>query len=705
MKRFLFLFLLLCCQNVLIGETLERFDFYGFKGGLNLKEEPNIIGNDQSKARLNILSDEKGGVVTADKLLCVYSLPVSTDTEFLGGIAPDYDDGTSEFVVQVGSEIYRLTGNDKWVRIIGDVSTLFPMNYVVFRGKLWMTNPIDGVSSWDKNTETYTTYSFIPKGWFIEADKEQLLIAGMLDNPSSVRFTRLTDDDGDLANGEIAADWPTTHEKYIEKGSGEITGIFRFKNKIYVTKTNSFHGILTSADYLDSIVINYEVNYGCISKNSIANYESNKIMLDGINKKLVEFNGNAAREISDDVDPIIEEIGLLTSSLVKITQTTNTDFSTGSYSNCWNNNGTVEISTIGKNWQATADFAGGTETNVTTINDEIKLSTSVGGIETPIDITSGDMSANYILWDNDPSNYGKYYQKANIYDGNIDTYWKGRFYSVGGNWYRSYFSGVIPTTFYKIKIKHWLQWWEQYIPNLPLGTKQAFTSNQIRVWNSEGGWYTLGNLSATTTSTPVIETIYVPSVYKTSPYNSITKIEWVLNEDNYSASNVHHLIYEIEAYAYSTDYIAYNPNGTYISPVFDTTVTNPKYKKLDFSPSLTDGLSTGTIAMSVCSSADSNILNATAWYPLGISSATNDAIDDKRYFWWKADMVTSSVTFTPILYDVDLEYATSGTGIYASKVLAISNKINEWFSFLATTDGNVTFRIRGATYTFPLVSA
>jgi len=89
----------------------------------------------------------------------------------------------------------------------------------------------------------------------------------------------------------------------------------------------------------------------------------------------------------------------------------------------------------------------------------------------------------------------------------------------------------------------------------------------------------------------------------------------------------------------------------------------------------------------------------TAWYQ-ATSTFTDTAIDGQRYFQWKAELWTSSVTATPTCYDTTLKYMTTGYATYKSKVFNIGKKLTSWGSFMASYEGNALFRVRASSITY-----
>ena len=168
------------------NEDLQIFQIANFKRGLNTDIATDMLPNGASPELNNIILDETEGLTKRKGLKLIYTLPVPTDTKILSSFVAEYEDGDSQFIVHVGSQVMYSDGSNIWRTIYSAVSKNFPMRFAMFRNKVWMTNGTDKVAVWDRNC--LKTYSFIPRGQFILVDKEQVLIAGIVSDPSTVRF-------------------------------------------------------------------------------------------------------------------------------------------------------------------------------------------------------------------------------------------------------------------------------------------------------------------------------------------------------------------------------------------------------------------------------------------------------------------------------------------------------------------------------------
>jgi len=691
-------------------EGLQVYSFNQFSEGLDVDTATNLTF--ASSDLQNAVLDETSALTMRTGIVLAYQLPVATTTLLYNSFSAVYDDGSSEFFVHAGTYVYMTTGGNTWTRITNGISSKYIMQFAMFNGEVWMTNGVDNVGVWDRTT--YTTYSYIPKGRYIITDKEQVLLAGMFDDPSSVRFSRLFVSGGVYSTAKLEADWPSANQLPCGIGDGQIiTGLFKMKNKVYASKEKSIYGLLTDDEYTVAAVIAYNPLYGSVSQRSISDYKDFKIMLD--KSGLVGYGGGMEAEvISKNLDNLISKIGIINTNYGRISINSNTDFSTGTYTNAYNNTGTVEISTVTKLWTTVTDFSpaytGSTQFMIVNNNGgEVQLSTAPG--------YSRDAKLSYTHITSNGFNVNQ------IQDGNLRTGWTGindnddRTYSwvgaqanqIGYNVLINFWTDTSQTSTMHIKrvrIKYKVTW----ISGLDHTTAKAFTRRQILGKNADSVncWLfeedMVGGLSKEGYTYDL--TYEVPdNFYDSSLWGYPVRVQWLMTV----ARGFDMYIYDVSFYTKGGATVTpnYLSTASYISPIFDSGQNSTQYQSITPSHRTELASSTGSIKYFARSDDNSDMSSPTSWDPLDIFvygstftySKISTALDNKQYFQLKADPIfTSTVTFTPIIKEITLHYATTDYATYVTKVLPISNKITSWGSFLADDEGTVTYQIRGSTW-------
>ena len=742
--------IILFCLTILPIKTIgdENFLIHSitdFSGGLVTQISPNIIAPNQATELDNFLLDEDYGLTKRKGIACVDTLPVSTNTKILGSYVYNKDDGSSYFIVQAGSNVYTTSQLGKaWTLQKAGLSTLYPVRWATHYNKAWGANGVNDVMSF--NGETLSTYSFIPKGRFIVSAQARIWIASTIDEPNYVYFSDQNVDP------TTSADWELVNALRPGLGDGQvIKGLNYDKDIIWVYKDSSIYKI-----YDIGQMLLHTANYGTVSQESINSYQNGTLFLD---KKGIYYNaGGNVNPMSDLIKDNIQKIGLISGKECRWTTTSSADFSTGTFDNCYNNLGTVEMSTSSKKWTTTADFedAGYSVNQATATNDEVKLALDKAETETPaswvlIDLTGADCS----LRGNSTITSGAI---TNIIDSiaatdvivsvnqgtdNLDFDFTGLMGdTVGTNRLKKIkivYSYNLSSKEVLDKVKRTITGAERIITTQSTYERKGYITeekkmeysttlhdwmchftfvkyssvsdfpitNSLILQSNAGYEYPAADFSNTRfPATVYTDEIIVPNDrYDDVRFYNITNIKWRWAFVYKATVNIS----EVEAYDWklgtTTTSGNYYPTGTYTSSIFDTAFSSPSYNYLTPSEHLKSyegDISSGTITYSVRTGTDNTggvLYNPTAWYQ-ATSTFTDTAIDGQQYFQWKAELWTSSVPYTPTCYNTTLKYMKLSTATYTSKVLDVGPKIVSWGAFATDDEGTMTYKIRGATWNF-----
>ena len=306
MKRhFIFSLLLLTFVSIIAysqGGGLNVYQINNFKGGLNTRIDPILLDDSQTPESRNILFDENNTLFKRYGYSLWATLPSSGNV--LGMFEYTRSSGERWLVVQIDSAIYTTNNNgNSWVLIKSGLSTINPVNYTIYLDELWMTNGFDDVFTY--NGSAVASYSFIPKGKYIITHFDQIFIANILGQPSSIYFS------GVLSGPKVKDGWKSYNAFSIGKDDGDIiTGLVSYKNNIVVFKTNSTWGILGYGN--DMELIKYSNIYGCVSHRSIQEYKTDLVFLS--KQGLCSFNGGVIQQIDKDIDNITKNITIASGS-------------------------------------------------------------------------------------------------------------------------------------------------------------------------------------------------------------------------------------------------------------------------------------------------------------------------------------------------------------------------------------------------------
>ena len=732
MKRhFIFSLLLLTFISIIAysqGGGLNVYQINNFKGGLNTRIDPILLDDSQTPESRNILFDEGSGLFSHTDIDVVASLPVAQDNKIISSYVYKKDDGSIFYIVQVGSTVYytqELNNNSIWTVIKTGLSTAYPVKYATHFNKCWMTNGTNDVFSFDGSNTT--DYSFIPHGKYILSSDNRLWVASTPDMPSSVWFSRISVDPSTTDT------WPADNQLNIGLGDGQvITSIKEVGNIITVFKENSIYGIIGSgnSDLTDYSVVKYSTNYGALSDNSISDYIDGKIFLD--KKGLYLWNGSALKEISNPIKPMIDSIGLNSISSGKWHLTDGKEFDEGTYDNCFGNFGYIATSTMTKQWSSNSDYqpayTGSTQYLID--NNSVKISTTSGSNLTKISLVYNESAGNWNNF-NGTEKYGTSNGDRGYWTDNDENTWSALVF-----WNRNVFHWVnfrevnsLPMHLKKIVLKYrfviydipFNQLIRTYYVKYPKGEWGSsgvylFSQFQLDTYkaNFDNATRTIYQLTARGNHYTeehddiIVHTIDIDDTTYNAPekgYPERIQIGLNPNFEKISVDGVPNRgymalqLYDVSAYKMDTTTFYYS-SATYISPIFDSGYINTQYQYLKPVHSLGTSPLSGSISYYTRSSSNPDMSGATGWYSLGVSSAVDTALNSKRYFQFKAELATSSNTFTPTLHSVMLQYTPVQISTYTSKVAFTSKDIKQYGVFAVTEEGENDYYIRSATWSF-----
>lgn len=736
MKKILLLFLIGTCYCQEPPIVLNQFT-----GGLNTRVDSGLIDIKDTQDSFNMVFDDHYTLQSRLGSVLVSTLPVQGN--ILGMYEFNQQNGKRWYVVQIDSSIYATEDLKDWVLVVSSLSVFYQCNYAVFQDKIWVTNAIDYVGSWDG--ENYASYSFIPKGRYILTEDNKLWIAGDPGAPSTVYYSR-----NDLSPTNNSS-WLDTNSFVINEDDGDIiTGFVSYQNKKVVFKKRGIYTI--SGDSIENATIrNANNKYGCLDGRSIQNHKGEILFL--ANDGLRGFDGGNVRLISEKVYTDLKSVkqvnsgGLFEWRLSKVD-----DFESPSLTTTKDKvdvllTGQIQISSVNYTWNSDATFVTTLSTNCAVQEGVIRLSTTT---------TASDVKVNYTVgWETKPNvNNGSTIQNIDfMYDTSassmtsatfvtMDTYYTPTSETVSPKRWNPFSSSVNSLYFtfdfgivremskftWKIRTSNGLTFINTPEYNsaenyayIRLGWYESATNKFKPISTNNNSYFIaaeelgLNLASLNVASYAFLERasilrgqVFYGLNWETSPYQdsyllnvNTDKITLNIyrppsNINNTKWSSFNFAIYDITFFEKGTA-IAYSSTGVYTSSSLDCTYTNPQWGIFE---AIVSTQSTDTIQFYVQSSSSTN--EGVHWSDLKAilpgQNIKDVGLPCKRYIRWTSTMTSLGGTTTPTIFSVTINAIQDTTGTYRSPVYNVRN-VSAWHVF-SVTDNTSFYNGFGSTITY-----
>jgi len=288
-------------------------------GGINTDESPLALQNGQSPDSENVLTDNGVGLQPREGF-------VQFSTEPSRGLwSFGKTDGT-RYLIAVSSGHLKATTGSNFTIQIATVSTTVATRGVTLGNTFYFMNTVDGLKAWD-GTAT-TTVDPTKKGIAIAAYKGRLVIGGVTGSERTIYLSRylngqdftLPSTEDDTAPAQIVA------AGALDEGISGFYGTFLDRLMIFKpNSTQSLSGSRRSNFSLRTI----SDSVGLTDGESVRDCDG-KLRWLSRGRKIYEFDGASFYKISEDVDEMFADIEQGDSASRENTQTTQSDFSSGS---------------------------------------------------------------------------------------------------------------------------------------------------------------------------------------------------------------------------------------------------------------------------------------------------------------------------------------------------------------------------------------
>lgn len=302
------------CSTLSENTKIETID--DFSGGLNTLFPKRKVLKNQSVNTYNFLVDEKPGSLVKRK-----GFTVVGSTTSLSKISKAFlfikDNGSKEYLVSDSSRMFSTVDFKIFTVVKNTMTTTAIPDMVQARNKVWVTNGVDPVFTWDGSAVQVLDGSGntpnVPRCKYIEFFQERIFLFNSSASNSASYFSNLTSTDGIAITLDDSRAWPTENQLNIGQGDGQRgTGMAIFRGVLTYHKDQSIYKLFgIDSDTYFARKSNSEV--GSISDESISVHDNFQYFLgkDGI----YAFDGNDAIRISDLISP---DIGAVSSNLTNI---------------------------------------------------------------------------------------------------------------------------------------------------------------------------------------------------------------------------------------------------------------------------------------------------------------------------------------------------------------------------------------------------
>jgi len=291
------------------ADGYTELEYPGFGKGLNLRDQPNVVGPDQALDALNVIFTSRGGVQQRPGYLKFTDAEGTNAYDSLGVYYTS--SGTKQLLAGAGNRLEGLA-TDGTIVDSDATPTASPHFFARFGGPTnelaFAGNGTDELFQWDGSTWTHPTWTTeTPTGKFVAVTPwDNRLINARFDgstagdNPSTVRFAEPND----------PLDFGTNNYEDLLPGDGEeIMGVCAWREFVFVFKESKFFVFYgTHSDESGNPVFDYrpvDTGIGAVASRGIA------VGRDGVyflaRTGVYRTVGGEPMLISDDLDGVFAQ--------------------------------------------------------------------------------------------------------------------------------------------------------------------------------------------------------------------------------------------------------------------------------------------------------------------------------------------------------------------------------------------------------------
>lgn len=267
----------------------------GFGGGVNIRDVPSALEEDEAIALANIILDERGGVSKRQGSTLIST--VGTGTDRILSIYTWYRVASDPHVIihlSDGSLRYSTnydTGSPSWTTIATGKSTSAPYNFETYLDRLYMSNGVNNYAKWDGTT--FTEMASNPKGKYLKLWKDSMWVSGVEGSGLENRIYSSNVGDPDTFGASSFVD--------IFKGDGDrIKALGADANALIPFKQRRFFIIFDPVTFANRLM---DSEKGCESHRSLLYSEEGIYFLSSVGI-CVYFGDGPAEMISGKIQPL-----------------------------------------------------------------------------------------------------------------------------------------------------------------------------------------------------------------------------------------------------------------------------------------------------------------------------------------------------------------------------------------------------------------
>ena len=278
------------------------FLYTDFSGGLNTKDAPYLLTDNQARDLSNVQGTTAGAIVKRNGLV-TFSTPADT----LTSLFPLEDVSPIQLVGAGGTSLYAIsTGGTPTVIKTGLTSgarwEFVQISAQAGAGPLWGMNGTDTPQQWNGVAGTTSSWvassGTVPNGKYMTTAGNRVWVTGVSGFPSRVYWSDLDTNGG-------AASWPAANVLDLDPNDGQpITGIGHVGPYLMVTKARKLF-IITNLDTGANRRLSDQV--GCVAHRTIQPAPEGTYFLSE-DRGVYLTNGTTLTPLSDQIQPTIDSI-------------------------------------------------------------------------------------------------------------------------------------------------------------------------------------------------------------------------------------------------------------------------------------------------------------------------------------------------------------------------------------------------------------
>lgn len=284
--------------------TLPAF-YIDFHGGLNTKDQPYLLTDNQARDVNNIQPSRTGAIVKRNGLVTFATLSAIANSLY----AFEYPSSTV-LVAVVNGQIVKISTAGVQATLKSGLNASARWEFasavpIGAQGPLYMMNGIDAPQTWDgaagATSNFVPTTGVVPNGKFCLYAFNQLFVAGTASNPSRVYWSAI----GDPTSFDPAALTGAGFQDFDARDGQSITALGRVGPYVLVAKPRKLWVI---ADTAAPTTRQISDSIGCVAHRSLAQGPDGTFFLSE-DRGVYLTNGSSLKPVSDLIQPTIDQGG------------------------------------------------------------------------------------------------------------------------------------------------------------------------------------------------------------------------------------------------------------------------------------------------------------------------------------------------------------------------------------------------------------